>query len=91
MLSNLIVSSAAGLAAAGKAVQDMTGSLLFFSVMLVAIGLLSIFYPRFFWYLRIGRKVKGVEPGNLYLWVLRIGGMIVFGLGAMIYYYFIFI
>lgn len=81
--------SKAGLAAAGKQIENITGSLLFFSLLFMAIGLISIVYPRLFWYLRIGRKVKGVEPSSVYLWVLRIGGFMLFALGAIILYYFV--
>lgn len=79
----------AGVAAAGKQVEDITGSLLFFSLFFMVIGLISIVYPRLFWYLRIGRKVRGVEPSSVYLWVLRIGGIMLFALGAFILYYFV--
>ena len=87
MRSNLIEIPGSILAAAGKSTQDITGSLLFFSVLLLVVGLISILYPRLFWYLRIGRKVEGIEPSSLYLWVLRIGGVMVFSLGAAILYY----
>ncbi len=89
MITNFAGISAAGLAAAGKQIENITGSLLFFSLFFMVIGLISIVYPRLFWYLRIGRKVKGVEPSSIYLWVLRTGGFMLFALCAIILYYFV--
>ena len=89
MIANLVVNSEAGLAAAGNQIENITGSLIFFSLFFMAIGLISIVYPRLFWYLRIGRKVKGVEPSSVYLWVLRFGGLMLFALNAGILYYFV--
>ena|GEM_PF-4095893 len=89
MIANLAVNSEAGLAAAGNQIENITGSLIFFSLFFMAIGLISIVYPRLFWYLRIGRKVKGVEPSSVYLWVLRFGGLMLFALSAIILYYFV--
>lgn len=73
--------------ATGKSVEDILGGLIFFSILLIAVGLTSIFYPKLFWYLRIGRKVKDVEPSPIYLWVLRLGGMLVIALGIFMIYY----
>ncbi|MGM0652911.1 MAG: DUF6199 family natural product biosynthesis protein [Bacillota bacterium] len=87
MLSIFIEMPGSYLAAAGNLPRGTIGSLLFFSVLLLVVGLISILYPRLFWYLRIGRKVEGIEPSSLYLGVLRIGGMMVFALGAVILYY----
>jgi len=89
VIANLVVNSEAGLAAAGNQIENITGSLIFFSLFFMAIGLISIVYPRLFWYLRIGRKVKGVEPSSVYLWVLRFGGLMLFALNAVILYYFV--
>jgi len=89
VIANLAVNSEAGLAAAGNQIENITGSLIFFSLFFMAIGLISIVYPRLFWYLRIGRKVKGVEPSSVYLWVLRFGGLMLFALSAIILYYFV--
>jgi len=60
------------------------GSLLFFGILLIAVGMVSIICPQVFWYLRIGRKVPGVQPSGLYLWLLRFGGLLVIALGAII-------
>ncbi len=72
---------------AGKSAEDVLGGLLFFSILLIAIGLTSIIYPRLFWHLRIGRRVKGLEPSSLYLWVLRFGGILVLALGILMITY----
>lgn len=60
------------------------GSLIFFAILLIAVGVVSTIRPQVFWYLRIGRKVPGVQPSGLYLWVLRIGGLLVIVLGVII-------
>lgn len=73
--------------ATGKSVEDILAGLIFFSVLLIAIGLTSIVYPKLFWYLRIGRKVPSVEPSPLYLWVLRFGGILVLALGVFMLFY----
>ncbi|MEW5785040.1 MAG: DUF6199 family natural product biosynthesis protein [Bacillota bacterium] len=64
-------------------------SILFFGLFMLAIGLLTIIYPRLFWYLRVGRKiaVAGAAPSRLYLLVLRFGGILLCVLaGWMIWY-----
>ncbi len=73
--------------ATGNSVEEVLGGLIFFSILLIAVGLTSVFYPRLFWYLRIGRKVKDVEPSPIYLWVLRFGGLLVITLGIFMIYY----
>ena len=75
------LAATAGTAEAGP---DLKGTLFFFGLFMLAIGLLSIIYPRLFWYLRIGHKIKveGVSPGRLYLAVLRIGGILVCALAV---------
>ena len=64
---------------------DIEKGLLFFGIFILAIGLVSVFYPRFFWYLRIGRKIKGAAPDRLYLNVLRIGGVLVCAVALLIF------
>lgn len=59
------------------------GSLMFFAVMIMAIGLVSIIYPQLFWHLRVGRKIPSVPPNKLYLMVLRFGGILVIVLGLV--------
>ncbi len=73
--------------ATGNSVEEVLGGLIFFSILLIAVGLTSVFYPRLFWYLRIGRKVKDVKPSPIYLWVLRFGGLLVITLGIFMIYY----
>ena len=62
-------------------------SLLFFGLLVIAIGITSIVYPQLFWYLRIGRKLKEGSPSRLYLVVLRFGGVLNVAVGAVIIYY----
>lgn len=74
------------LLASGKQLPVNPGSLLFFGIFIMAVGVVSIIYPHAFWYLRIGRKLPGVPPNRLYLWVLRFGGLLVIALGAIMLY-----
>ncbi|MDW7739848.1 MAG: hypothetical protein SCJ97_07315 [Bacillota bacterium] len=69
------------------AVLPPTGGLIFFGIFTIIIGLTSIIYPRLFWYLRIGRKIGQVPPQNLYLLVLRFGGLLVVILGIVMISY----
>lgn len=61
-------------------------SLVFFGILLIIIGMVSIIYPRLFWYLRIGRKIPWVEPSSLYLMMLRFGGLLTVLLGLFFFY-----
>ncbi len=72
------------LTAASNQLPVNPGSLIFFGIFLMAVGAVSIICPQVFWYLRIGRKIPGVPPNRLYLWVLRFGGLLVIALGAII-------
>ncbi len=72
--------------AAGESMPVLPGSILFFGIFIIVIGLISIIYPRLFWYLRVGRKLKGASPGKLYLWVLRFGGILVVAIGIFMIY-----
>lgn len=63
--------------------QERTG-LLFFGVLLLVIGLVSIIYPRLFWWLRVGHKIPHVAPVKGYLTLLRIGGLLVCALALYI-------
>lgn len=61
-------------------------SLVFFGILLIIVGMVSIIYPRLFWHLRIGRKIPGVAPSSLYLMVLRFGGLLTVILGLFFFY-----
>jgi len=74
---------------AGGAPEVNTGSLIFFALLIIVIGLTSIIYPQLFWHLRVGRKVPNVKPIGLYLYVLRLGGVLVIALGLFMIYYII--
>ncbi len=71
---------------AGKPLPVVPDSILFFGILFTVIGAISIIYPRIFWYLRVGRKLKGASPGKLYLWVLRFGGVLVVAIGLLLVY-----
>ncbi len=78
----------AGLAypAVGEQAPGMSASIMFFGIFITALGIISIIYPRIFWYLRVGRKLEGAAPGKLYLWVLRFGGILAVALGLFMIY-----
>ncbi len=61
-------------------------SLFFFGFLLLAVGIVSMIFPRLFWHLRIGRKVPHVEPSSLYLMMLRFGGLLTVALGLVFFY-----
>ncbi len=68
-------------------VGSSTGSveirgLFFFGMVVLAIGLVSVVYPRFFWNIGIGRKAKAPPP-RAYLVMLRIGGILACALGVI--------
>lgn len=63
------------------------GNLIFFGLLIIVFGLVSIIFPQFFWQLRVGRKIPGVPPNKLYLMVLRFGGLLVIILGLIMLYY----
>lgn len=74
-------------AAAGEVPADpgIEKGLIFFGAIVLAVGLVSLFNPRFFWYLRIGRKLPpGTSPGRLYLNVLRFGGILACALAVLV-------
>lgn len=66
---------------AAEAVLPDLSSLRLFGVFILAIGVLSLIRPQVFWHLRVGRKIPGVPPTKLYLYVLRFGGVLVVALG----------
>ncbi len=72
---------------AGDVVPVNPGSLLFFGLLTIAIGLVSIIRPQLFWYLRIGRKLPGIDPHRYYLLVLRFGGVLVIAIGLVMLNY----
>ncbi len=67
--------------------QGDFGGVKIFAAMLILIGLVSVVYPRLFWYLRVGRKVPWVIPSPIYLALLRFGGILVVALGVYVLYY----
>ncbi len=67
--------------------QHNFGGVRIFSYFIIALGLLSVIYPRLFWHLRVGRKLPGVPPNRLYLLVLRFGGLLVILLGFYVIHY----
>jgi hypothetical protein len=71
-------------AAAAAQPEVSSGGLIFFAVVFFAIGLVSIFYPRLFWWLRVGRKLKDSSPGPLYLGTIRLGGVLVCAVALLI-------
>ncbi len=72
---------------AAAQLPDNTGGVIFFGVLIIAIGITSLVYPQAFWYLRVGRKIPGVPPNKLYLLVLRIGGLLTILLGIYLIIY----
>ncbi len=62
-------------------------SLAFFGILVLIVGAVSLIYPQVFWYLRIGHKLKGVNPSRLYLLTLRFGGILTIAVGIIIIYY----
>ncbi len=72
--------------AVGETLPEVPESIMFFGIIFIIIGMISILYPQFFWYLRVGRKLEGATPGKLYLWVLRFGGIMVVIVGLVIVY-----
>ncbi len=73
-------------AASGEvSVPGSERGLLFVGAIVLAIGLISVINPRFFWYLRIGRRLpQGATPGRLYLNVLRFGGILACAVAVLI-------
>ncbi|MDY6827006.1 MAG: hypothetical protein SVV67_07500 [Bacillota bacterium] len=69
--------------AAGKNVPVPTGNLIFFGILIIAVGLASLIYPQIFWHLRVGRKVPDMAPNRAYLTLLRFGGILVIILGLV--------
>jgi uncharacterized membrane protein HdeD (DUF308 family) len=63
---------------------ENVASLYFFGILLIALGVFSIIRPQTFWHLRVGRKIPGVKPSNLYLHLLRFGGIMTALLGLVI-------
>ncbi|HOL17850.1 MAG TPA: hypothetical protein PLY40_06150, partial [Bacillota bacterium] len=70
------------LVAGGPTGPVETRGLLYFGILVLATGLVSIVYPRFFWNIGVGRKAK-IPPPRAYLMMLRVGGILACGLGAI--------
>ena len=52
------------------------------------VGLMGLFYPQFFWWLRIGRKAKHpIPPIPAYIAVLRTGGVLTCAVALYLLYY----
>lgn len=66
-------------------------SFLFLATFILAIGLVSLFYPKLFWWLRIGRKAKDIPPVPAYLMMLRIGGGLTSAVALYLFYYIIYL
>ncbi len=64
--------------------------LMIMALIILAIGLVSIFYPQVFWWMRIGRKAKHISPVAAYIMVLRIGGVLTCGAALYLIYYIIY-
>lgn len=62
-------------------------SFLVLALFILAIGLLSLFYPKLFWWMRIGRKAKHIQPITAYIVVLRIGGVLTCAVALYLLYY----
>ena len=86
MFNHLPLIHAWALPAVAKPLPINSGSLLFFGLLIIAIGMTSIIHPQFFWHLRVGRKIPGVPPNKLYLSILRTGGLLVVALGLALIY-----
>ncbi len=70
--------------AAVKPLAENVASLYFFGILLIALGVFSVVRPQTFWHLRVGRKIPGVKPSSLYLYLLRFGGIMTTILGLVI-------
>jgi len=70
----------------GSARPVIPESLLFFGLLILAAGVVSLIRPEIFWHLRVGRKIPGVPPVKLYLTVLRFGGLLTVALGVLFLY-----
>lgn len=66
-----------------KPLAEHVTSMYFFGILLIALGVYSVARPQTFWYLRVGRKVPGVQPSSLYLFLLRFGGIMAILLGLV--------
>lgn len=78
--------STAGTEAGSSPGQQAQAGLIFFGVLTLAVGLCSIIYPQFFWWLRIGRRAPHVAPIRAYLNLIRAGGVLVCILALLILY-----
>ena len=67
--------------------QPNKGGLIVLIILIFGIGLLSLFYPRLFWWLRIGRRDKDIAPVQSYILVLRIGGALTCAVALYLLYY----
>jgi hypothetical protein len=67
-----------------KPLAENVTSLYFFGFLLIALGVFSVVRPQTFWHLRVGRKIPGVKPSSLYLFLLRFGGIMTTILGIVI-------
>jgi|GEM_PF-2067441 hypothetical protein len=65
---------------------DRIGFIILASIILI-IGLISLFFPKVFWWLRIGRRAKDIPPVPAYLFVLRIGGALTCAVALYLFYY----
>lgn len=62
-------------------------SFLVLTFFILAIGLVAVFYPKLFWWMRIGRKAKDIPPIPAYIMVLRIGGVLTCAVAIYLLYY----
>ncbi|WP_206831767.1 DUF6199 family natural product biosynthesis protein [Alicyclobacillus fructus] len=51
---------------------------------LFVVGLFHVFAPRAAWYLHIGWKIRGAEPTDEYLLLIRVGGIVMCVVGVLI-------
>lgn len=61
------------------------------ALFILAIGLVSLLYPKLFWWMRIGRKAKHIPPVTAYIVVLRIGGVLTCAVALYLLYYIYFL
>ncbi len=62
-------------------------SFILLALFILAIGLVSLFYPRVFWWLRIGRRAKNIPPVAAYIAVLRVGGILTCAVALYLLYH----
>ncbi|MDI9260273.1 DUF6199 family natural product biosynthesis protein [Alicyclobacillus sendaiensis] len=49
------------------------------------VGLFHLFAPRAAWYLHIGWKIRGAEPTDEYLALVRVGGVVLCIIGVLLF------